>query len=665
MTRRDERRRSLFAAAPIGLAWLGVVLLLLVTPLTLWKLPLRYLPLAFCGGSAVLAIAGAWTAIDDGRARFTRASPWIGALLLVAGAFAPLASGVAVEIVFFTDRLGILLGFVLAWFGATTVLRSGRHRRLRRSLPSLLLATLALHLAFGAWRFFVRGEPRMTGLVMQPNFFATIVTALAFPIVLPALERRQRSRAALFAGACVLVALLCSGSRAGIGIAAVVAFGFALTSARSRRLAALVVSAVVLLALALTLVPNPLRDRFERKVDISFPRTFIWERAAIVALENPGGVGLGMFRWHFAKDAWIESAPSLSHRRHDIGLAHDVVLGAAAEAGTAGAIGVMIWIGGFVALAFTGRRGRWSNATARAGFAAAAVLVLHSLVDGVAQSAVALGVLAVLLAAAESRLAPRAMRRRSPAPGIDVARRIAAVPVVFVALLPTLLAYEVGTRMRASAEALGAGDFEGAESALRAASRVIGENAPAALARASLARRRFEQDRSPATELSIERECALAASENPLDAKVFTLLGDLRRAVHFTEGRNDPYLLRAAVSAYDRALAVDPLDLETRLLRVRLLRLLGDLDSAAADLDEVLRIEPRHPLALQAYGELELERGNEDAAVDRWFAAVQAWLAIHDRLAGGEYSSIPYLQTLILGFDPKACEDRIRRLRPG
>lgn len=655
--------RRAFEDAPVVLAWLGFALLLFLSPLALGKLPLRILPLTFCAGAVSLALAGASTAIADGRARISRLGPWVGAALLIGGAMVPLAAGVGVEIVFFADRLGVVCGFVLAWFGAATVLRSGRHRRLRRALPRLLTGALALHLAFGAWRFFVRGEPRMTGLVLQPNFFATIVVALAFPLVLPALDRGRFGSAARFAGLGAIVALLCSGSRAGIGLAATVAFCFALTSRRAKRLAATILSAVVLLAIVLVFVPNPLKARLERKVDLSFPRTFIWERAAVVALENPLGVGLGMFRWHFAKDAWIESAPSLSHRRHDIGLAHDVVLGAAAEAGAAGGLGVLVWLAGFAALPFCGRRRGRGSATARAAYAAAAVLVLHSLVDGVAQSVVALGVLALLLAAAEARWVDRTPRRRPRGAAPGAILPIVAVLAVGAAAAPALLSAEVGRRMRAGAEAMMGGDLEAAESAFSSASRVIGENAPAALARAALARRRFDADRSVTNQLAIERELGVAARANPQDAKTFALLGDARRAFHFAQGRTDPYLLRAAISAYDRALAVDPLWLEVRLTRSRTARLLGELDTAAADLDEVLRIEPLHPLALQAYGDLELERGNEDAAVERWFAAVQAWLGAHELLAGGGYSSVEYFETLLTGFDPKACEDRIRRVR--
>lgn len=645
------------------LAAFGFVVLLLVVPLILGKFPLRWLPVAFSIGAVSLAVAGVLTAIADGRATPSRLLPWVGAGCFVLGAFLPLCLGVPIERVFYCDRLGLAFGFVLAWFGASSVLRSGRSLALRRALPTLLLVTLAMHLAWGIWRFFGRGEDRMTGLVAQPNFFATIVLALAFPFVLPALGARRFDVRAACAAAATLVALVCSGSRAGLGIALIVAFGYAFASRASRKAAWLVGFGGLVLVLLLAIVPNPLKSRLERNVDASFPRTFIWERAARVAAEHPTGVGLGMFRWYFAQDAWMESAPSLSHRRHEIGLAHNAVLGATAEAGIAGGIGVSIWIVGFAALAFSSRRGRLAHDKTRAWYAAAAVLVLHALVDGVAQSAVALGPLAIVVAMAESKLVSRAPRIRG---GLRLRpQQVAAALLLLIAIVPNALAFEVGRRMRQGAEAQRARDFSAASAAFRRASRVIGDHAPAAYARANLARVAFETDRSARTELEIEVECATAARANPFDAKPFVLLGDVRRAFHFAEGRSDPHLLERALHAYDAALVVDPLALDVRLTRARLLRLLGAFDAAAKDLDEVVRREPFHALAYQSYGDLELERGNREAAVSRWFQAINAWLDAHTAMSEGRYGSGEYLGTLFRGFDPKVCEARIRESAPG
>lgn len=657
----SSSRRSL---SPITiLAAFGFVVLLLVVPLILGKFPLRWLPIAFSIGAVSLAVAGILTAIADGRARPSRLLPWVGAGCFVLGALLPLCLGVPIERVFYCDRLGLVFGFVLAWFGASSVLRSGRSRGLRRALPTLFLVTLAMHLAWGLWRFFWRGEDRMTGLVAQPNFFATIVLTLAFPFVLPALGARRFDTRAGCAIAATLIALVCSGSRAGLGIALIVALGYAFASGKTRKTAWLVGLGGVVLALLLAIVPNPLKSRLERNVDASFPRTFIWERAARVAVEHPAGVGLGMFRWYFAQDAWMESAPSLSHRRHEIGLAHNAVLGAAAEAGIAGGIGVSIWIVGFAALALSKRRGRLAHPNTRAWYAAAAVLVLHALVDGVAQSMAALGPLAIVVAMAESKLVSRAPRIRGAARLRSP--QAAAALLVLMAIVPNALAFEVGRRMRKGAEAQRALNFAAASAAFRSASRVIGDHAPAAYARANLARLAFETDRSARTELEIEVECAGAARANPFDAKPFVLLGDVRRAFHFAEGRSDPYLLERALRAYDAALAIDPLALDVRLTRARLLRLLGALDLAAADLDEVVRREPFHALAYQSMGDLELERGNKDAAVSRWLQAIHAWLDAHSAMQDGRYGSGEYLVTLFRGFDPKVCEARIRETAPG
>jgi O-antigen ligase len=652
-TRPRHSWQALFAA-------IGIVVLWIVVPIVLGKGLFRHLPLAWAVGTTALGVAGLATALADGRATPGRRWTWLGALLLVGGSLAPLAAGVALERGFFLDRLALLCGALAAYFGARAFFASGRNRALRDLLPWFVLATLGLHLAAGCWRFFVRGEARMTGFVLQPNFFATIVAALALPLVLPALRENRRDPRFLLAVAALLVALVCSGSRAALGIALVAALSYVAASPAGRRLGAWVGGAAVVLVLALMVIPNPLKKRLESDVDRSFPRPFIWERAAGIATEHPLGVGLGMHRWFFARDAWIEAETSLSGRRHEIGIAHNVVLGAAAESGVAGAIGVITLIGAFLALGRRTNR-RSFRPQARAWYCGALVLLLHAQVDGVAQSQAALGVLGVLAGAAESRLVSRTNRVRGQSHRVGAAIPVAvlAVAALVLASAPILLHVRVAQHLRAAAIASGEGDLAAARAGYESVVTLIGDNSPAALGLIEVARRETDAKSESWSLLPIEVAIAAAIRANPHDAKPYVMLGDARRARHFAERRTDRHLLRAALDAYSRAIVADPLALAVRMMRARVLRDLGDPEGAIADLREVLRLEPRHPPAHQAWGDVEMELGNRDAAIEQWFAAVNAYLAAHELFSDGRYGALPYLIEIVSGFDPKTCEEKI------
>ncbi len=654
----------------VALAALGFIALLFLTPLAIGFGAIAYLTPIFACGAILLAFAGLSFSFTARRAEPIR--PWliVAVVLLVVGSLLPsLRRSVPLDRVFYLDRLGILFASILSYLGAIAVLRDGRARVLRRVLPRVLLLGCAMHVGYGLYRYFAGDQDRMAGLVLQPNFFASIVAAFALPSILPELARRsQRSRAGLVvASVALLCALLFSGSRAGVLLTVIASFVFALGTRGGRKLGFSIAGAVALVVVVLATVPNPLKARLERKLDQSFPRTFIWGEAGRIALEHPLGIGLGMHQYYFAQRAFIPAEPSLAYRRHEIGIAHDIVLGSAAEAGILGGLGALILVLRFLGLAAT-RRGRsrfLGNATLRATTCAAGTLVLHSLVDGVAQNVVALGSLVVLAAMAEVGLdpSPRRARRKRSVRSVALASLVTAA--IAFAALPTSLAFLTSRALRSGMEAAAARDFGAARDAFLLARRLVPSNAPAALSSAILAQREFERTKTGAAALEVDYWCAELARANPFDTRAYTIAGDTRRALYFSEAKEDRALLRAARDQYDRALTFDPLDLKTRLLRIRLHRLLGDDELAVSDLDEVLRIEPAHPLALESYGDFELSRGNRAAARARYVAAIDAWRAAQAVLSEGRYGKLSYLTEIVLGFTPADCEERIRNIDAG
>jgi tetratricopeptide (TPR) repeat protein len=102
----------------------------------------------------------------------------------------------------------------------------------------------------------------------------------------------------------------------------------------------------------------------------------------------------------------------------------------------------------------------------------------------------------------------------------------------------------------------------------------------------------------------------------------------LRRGVRNLEAR----VPEEAVEDFDASITLAPDFAEGWLLRARALSMLGDSAAAARDLQEVLRLEPRHFGALLALSSLQEERGDLAGAL----RSLQAALEIHPRLAGGE-----------------------------
>jgi tetratricopeptide (TPR) repeat protein len=87
-----------------------------------------------------------------------------------------------------------------------------------------------------------------------------------------------------------------------------------------------------------------------------------------------------------------------------------------------------------------------------------------------------------------------------------------------------------------------------------------------------------------------------------------------------------------ALEDFDAALVLEPTAPDLWLMRARALAALGDPAAAARDIQEALRLEPRHFGALMQLSDLQEEAGNAQAAL----RSLDAALALHPRLPGGE-----------------------------
>jgi tetratricopeptide (TPR) repeat protein len=87
-----------------------------------------------------------------------------------------------------------------------------------------------------------------------------------------------------------------------------------------------------------------------------------------------------------------------------------------------------------------------------------------------------------------------------------------------------------------------------------------------------------------------------------------------------------------ALEDFDAAITLGPEVPEAWHLRAQALHRAGDPAAAARDLQEVLRLEPRHWAALLSLSALQEERGDAAAAL----RSLNAALAINPKLRGGE-----------------------------
>ncbi len=87
-----------------------------------------------------------------------------------------------------------------------------------------------------------------------------------------------------------------------------------------------------------------------------------------------------------------------------------------------------------------------------------------------------------------------------------------------------------------------------------------------------------------------------------------------------------------ALEDFDAALTLDPGFAEAWHLRAQAHARTGDAAAAARDLQEVLRLEPRHWAALLSLSALQEEAGNAGAAL----RSLEAALALNPKMPGGQ-----------------------------
>ena len=518
--------------------------------------------------------------------------------------------------------LVVLLGYAALLYLLVCFIEGWDHiARLLAVLVGMGLFETGWALVQGGW--FAATRP--TGTFFNPNFLAGYLAAV-WAIVLGSLcyvrlgwKRGRRPKRVHFSDlirvmvpiailTLLLSAIVWTGSRGGI-LALVVGTALVLTVRFGRT----GLSVLTLLLLVGLLVPNPLRDRLwaEHVANpVGYARWQMWQSAAREMTDHPFGIGLGLYqymvpRYMFPVEGQIARYGRVAQTPHNEYLQMGVELGVAS---------VLIFGWGLVLMvrearaALRQRLRRWQRGVVLGVSGAMAGILVHAAVDSnLHEPALAI----VLTLCAGLVLSARRLTGRVIEPsgfvslgpprsrllwawlGVLVVGML-AVHVVRLGLAWTV--HESGSR------AAGRQDFPKAITDYRTA---IALDPGRALYHSSLAAvyfQVFEQTRDGAAVQTSLDELRAAIALNPLDSRLLGLLGHVYASLASSmtirgnqSGAQETQRmvwLRAAVSAYERAVALEPFAPFYRLELGRLSLALGDHETAEAHVRRVIELEP-------------------------------------------------------------------------
>ncbi len=503
-----------------------------------------------------------------------------------------------------------------AWI-ARTVVAGG--------LAQALLA-LAQHAAGSA--------PRAAGTYFNPNHLATALVMTGALLLAAQPASGVLRWTALAACGLVGAALVATGSRGGVLAAAA---GWSLVGWCRWRGRAVVAMAAI--ALVLLMVPNPLGDRL-RRLDahdpFAYTRAQIWASAVERAVENPFGVGLNLFRQSSQRYAFpVEADVARYGRRAES--AHNDYLQTLAELGPAGLL-LALW--GLASLAVAARRavqgtgGLASSPVTLGAAGALAALAAQALVDtplhvpgllvpgaALAGLLTAAGRPAALAASAAMPPLVRPARRRPVRLAVAALGCVAAVGVARHGL--AYLAYT-----RAQAEQVNAGPLA-ARKWLELAAWLAPDSAayPDALAASALAA--WKQSGHPGHVVAAEQAMLRAIALDPMEARRHARLA----RVYLEAMPANPGLRRATLdrtlALFEEAERLDPYDATYPFARADLLAQRDDAAGAVTALERAIALEPRLLPARLRLARLLVARG-ERAAAAAQYAAIEATLAAYE-----------------------------------
>jgi len=548
----------------------------------------------------------------------------------------------------------------------------------------LLVVLTGLGLCEAGWALLQAwwlGAARPTGTFFNPNFLAGYLAAV-WTIVLGYLCYAHVGRGGILRAcglrAIVLIAILgtllltivFTGSRGGV-FALAVGTSLVVGVRYGRRALGVL---MLLLAVGL-LVPNPFRDRLGAEHitnPVGYARWQIWQSSIHMMAEQPFGVGLALYqyaypRYAFPVDGQIARYGKIAHSAHNEYLQMGVELGVAS---------ILVFCWGVVMVTretvfvLQRRLRRWQRGVVVGTSGAIAGILAHAGVDSnLHEPALAiLLTLCVGIIMSARRLSGQVVE---PLRTVPVRSRMvwSALVVAMIGMLmaATLklglawMAFESGSRAAARQ------DFAKAIADYRTA---ITLDSGKALYHNSLAAsyfQLFERLRDDAAAQAAVAELQAAIALNPLDGRLYGLLGHVYRSLSSSVTSSEPLgelnseqriaLLHTARSAYEHAVNLEPFNPFYRLELGRLALALGDRELGETHVRRAVEIEPNFLQGRQWLAQLYLDSQRIEEATREYQEIIER----QQRYAGWNKDSH---EERFLKADATALAVELKRVRP-
>ena len=483
--------------------------------------------------------------------------------------------------------------------------------------------------------------PRPSGTFFNPNFlagylavsWAMLLSSLVYRYRIPSMSSiltiRVKGQAVRLIGvlgalATVLTAVLLTQSRAGI-LVCLVSTLFVLTVRFGFKVAG---GCGVLLVVAALLIPTPIRERVvsEHNLNpVAYARWQMWEGAIQQMIENPLGIGLGLYQYTYPRYAFpvegeIARYGKVAQTPHSDYLQMGVEMGPAA---------ILVFILGLVIIAretskLLQRRLLRRQRSLIAGLAGGGgALLAHAGLDSnLREPAIAIVlVLCVGLILSASRLTTKDDR---PVHVLPIrSRLIWGTTAAAILLLVGAEVLRLGVAwmyFESASQQATAGQSSSAITGLREAVALDPGKALYHQGLGAIHVKVFESTGERHAFEVAKAEFQEAIDINPLDGRLSAMLGQLYVSATNAPGASSVSteqriaLLRAARQAYDRAISLIPFFAPYRYEQARLCWLLGDRAEAERQAKEVEALEPNYLPARVLLARLSLDAGQLEGA---------------------------------------------------
>ncbi len=483
--------------------------------------------------------------------------------------------------------------------------------------------------------------PRPSGTFFNPNFLAGYL-AVSWAILLSSLVYRHRMPSmssilairvkgqaiwligTLLALATILTAVLLTQSRAGI-LLCLVSTLFVLTVRFGFKMAG---GCAVLFVVAGLLIPTPTRERavFEHnQSSVAYARWQMWEGAIQQMIENPLGIGLGLYQYTYPRYAFpvegeIARYGKVAQTPHSDYLQMGVEMGPAA---------ILVFLLGLGAVArettkLLQRRLLRRQRSLIAGLAGGGIaLLVHAGLDSnLREPSIAIMlVLCVGLIMSASRLTAK---DDHPAHVLPIRSRLiwgaAAAAIVLLVGAEVLRLGVAWMYFESASQQATTGHTSLAIKGLREAVALDPGKALYHQGLGAIYTKMFEATGEDQAFQIAKAEFQAAIDNNPLDGRLSALMGQLYVSATKAPGPSSASteqriaLLQTARQAYDRAVSLTPFFAPYRYEQARLCWLLGERVEAERQAKEVEALEPNYLPARVLLARLSLDAGQLERA---------------------------------------------------